>query len=258
MEKSENVKANLIEVSELPENKLQFKCNLDEIKNKTGKEIDCTETAVKEDGEMLICLDQAVGALEVCVNNGAGFVKWLENNIQSKGDKVRETIESDKYNKNIVIVLESPNIDEFKNGASCGPAIGPTGEKISKYLCGNIFKYLVMRDYLQLGAYSNINSEIENGPYCVWFVNAIPIQCSLGIGDEVLKNRNLTELWDNHQNVRDNFCMRLSKCSPDVIINCCTKIIQDKVQSVIVKNFNCLTLKGFHPSSAYFCHGFDK
>lgn len=233
-------------------------------KLQTKEKDECEHTAI-DNGELIKCLDQAVGVLEVSVNNGMGHVKWRVNNIKKTDDSGKRVEANNTADyKSMVIVLESPHRDEFtkRNNTAKqearGPAMGHTGDCISEALCKNIFCYLTMRNYSDLGAYSNFNTAIENGQYCVHFVNAIQVQCSLGLAlseYEAVKKSNLKGLWDK-KIVRDDFVERLKKRKPAVIINCCTDVLQNKVQKEIDENFTCLKLMGDHPSSPFFYRGF--
>lgn len=102
----------------------------------------------------------------------------------------------------VLMVLESPHIDEFKDEP--GPAKGLTGEMIRQHLgeCINI-------------------SGLED--YGLVLVNAIQHQCSLGSNTIVYRDRIFRAVWssggeeDFHKRIADLYL------SGDVVVNCCTK-----------------------------------
>ena len=69
----------------------------------------------------------------------------------------------------VLIILESPHIDEFDNGSPIGPACGCTGCRIRKY-------------------FSQIFGVVYDDCALV-LLNAFRFQCSLGLSDVNLKNR---------------------------------------------------------------------
>jgi len=182
-------------------------------------------------------------------------------------------------NKSIVIILESPHKDEFcycchvnKENECCvaemypiRPANGKTGKKLDKYLEG------ILRQY---------KKELENKEkdFHVFIVNPIQYQTSLWalhqkpIQDDYKKLRN--EVWeslwnhaiednsDNKDNLnnyvfRNDFYYRLKKYDPAHIINCCTKPLNDLIDSFLLEflkeEFKDVNLyKGYHPSAYSF------
>lgn len=159
----------------------------------------------------------------------------------------------------IVLVLESPHKDEFdSNHKPIRPANGVTGANI---------EYFIKRRYASLW---NLSKDVD---YKICLVNAVQFQASCHYAltkaqitlttDYQKKALKFYVLYLAFQN--NNLIKRLSNCSPDIIVNCCTtwskktpKVIKENiyelVQSAIeeYKNDpqypNCITIKCTHPS----------
>ncbi|WP_058953072.1 hypothetical protein [Clostridium tyrobutyricum] len=159
-----------------------------------------------------LCEDNYVGTLYVNKNNTTSelwFCKHLRNINSSKIILTDEAIKLIKStgDKIIVIVLESPHIDEF-NKTKCSiapaPALGITGCNLDKYFEEKIQGYL------------------PDGKYHIILTNAIQYQCSLGTETDVFRDRMWLKLWICKE-FNKNFIGRLEKYNPDIIINLCTK-----------------------------------
>jgi hypothetical protein len=102
----------------------------------------------------------------------------------------------------LVMILESPHVDEFIG--ELGPAKGFTGDMI--------------RSFLQ----EAINLQDVDG-FGLVLVNAIQHQCSLGISTSEHRDKIFRAVWA--QGGQENFVSRLrSVLRPgDVVMNCCTK-----------------------------------
>lgn len=102
----------------------------------------------------------------------------------------------------IVMVLESPHVDEFIGTA--GPAKGFTGDMIRNHLAE------ALRD-LNLEGFGLI------------LINAIQHQCSLGTDTSLYRDLIFRAVWA--AGGREDFCSRLqSVVRPgDILMNCCTK-----------------------------------
>ncbi|WP_291627685.1 hypothetical protein [Clostridium sp.] len=163
------------------------------------------------------CNDNYVGFFEYSncvVNENLWFCKHLRNINKDKVKITKDNL-SDIKNRNekiIVIVLESPHIDEFnekKFSVAPAPALGSTGCNLDKYFCKVINE--CFKEY-----------EIENCRYHVILSNAIQYQCSLGTNTEVFRDRVWLKLWLN-RSFKKYFINRLEEYSPDIIMNFCTK-----------------------------------
>ncbi len=111
-----------------------------------------------------------------------------------------------KNHKIIVLVLESPHKDEYKDKKPIAPARGGTGNSLDTYLSGLITPHL--------------KDEIT---YEIVLMNSIQYQCSLGaMNTKVYRDRIWIYCWFK-LNARKNFSRRLSDYKPDIILNLCTK-----------------------------------
>lgn len=156
--------------------------------------------------------------------------------------------------KTIVIILESPHLDEYKDHSFINPALGKTGENLQNY-----FKKLI-------NALAISEHDLNNGQYRIILMESIQYQCSLGIKPLNQKIRDLvfSEIW-NLQNkngefpTKLDFISRLASYMPDVILNLCTTPSNNFVQKEIeqyLKIYPSVKLYiGYHPSS---WHRYDK
>ena len=123
----------------------------------------------------------------------------------------------------IALVLESPHTEEFySNGNPIGPAMGKTGENISKYLL-HILK----------------NKNIK-GKYKVILVEAVSFQCSNGESpiNSQKRDKVFQDIWKNGG--EKDFIQRLNTYNPEIVINACTggigKINSGKTLNSLVHN----------------------
>lgn len=136
----------------------------------------------------------------------------------------------------IVIILESPHVDEFKGDVSSwGPARGTTGD--------NIYELLP----------EMMRSKIPDGEYHLVLINAIQFQCSLGLTDRAIRDDVFTNCWSN-ESVASDFINRLrlaTSSEADIFINACTEIgreqVDDKLSSVLAEKH--LRFRLWHPSA---------
>jgi hypothetical protein len=137
----------------------------------------------------------------------------------------------------LILVLESPHIDEFVN--TFGPAKGYTGEMIRKYL----------PEAFELN---------RLGDYGLILLNAIQYQCSLGSNTAVYRDRIFRAVWA--QGGKENFQYRFKGAlqSSDLVMNCCTKgndfeihpplrsLVEDAIRQI---NPEIQTIKRMHPAA---------
>ncbi|WP_195986354.1 hypothetical protein [Clostridium sp. D53t1_180928_C8] len=188
-------------------------------------------------------------SLKKCNDNYVGFFEYENGIVKEKlwfckhlrninKDKVKITKANlvnikNQYEKIIVIVLESPHIDEFnknKFSVAPAPALGSTGCKLDKYFCEVINECFKKYD-------------IEKGKYHVILSNAIQYQCSLGTDTEVFRDRVWLKLWLS-RNLKSEFIKRLQIYEPDIIVNLCTKGSHEKDSlSLGQKSINNIYLK---------------
>ena len=119
----------------------------------------------------------------------------------------------------IAVVLESPHIKEFyPNGNPIGPAMGKTGENISKYLLPILKK------------------EKIKGKYKVILVEAVSFQCSNGESPINSQNRDKVFRYTWKNGGEKDFLQRLNSYNPEIVINACTGGI-GKIHSKKTLNF---------------------
>jgi len=174
-----------------------------------------------------------------CPDQYVGKISELNENILFDRKSVDER---PKDNPCIIMILESPHIDEFSKDTNAidvavGPANGVTGRNIRKYL----------KDVL--------TPLFHDKDYGLILMNAIQYQCSLGEKPFSVSQRDsiFRHFWEI--NGGSNFKTRLNQIilPNDVIFNCCTKgkgkqELRGLVQEALTK-LNNSKIKGFHPAS---------
>lgn len=165
------------------------------------------------------------GALKaVCRDEVFGVVTALSGrysfrrtkNFQSSFWPVQSYLDNrDTLNKPIVIVIESPHIDEFRvynvynakdqSPVRARPANGATGRNIVEYLPAIFEAHQI---------------SLADGKYPLILVNAIQKQCSEGKDTCISRTRNFLKLWPSHCS---DFVSRLKQLDPILVINACTK-----------------------------------
>jgi len=137
--------------------------------------------------------------------------------------------------KCVVMILESPHIDEFSN--SLGPAKGQTG----KLMRANFLKVKGLSEY------------INNG---LILMNAVQNQCSLGSSTNCYRDDVFATAWKN--GAKENFIRRLNATfqTGDVIVNCCTKgnMKNNELRRLVQQSIPSdkgEVLRRTHPSSWY-------
>jgi hypothetical protein len=156
--------------------------------------------------------------------------------------------------KTIVIILESPHLDEYKDHSFINPALGTTGENLQNY-----FEKLI-------NALAISEHDLKNGQYRIILMESIQYQCSLGIKplNKNIRNLVFSEIW-NLQNkngefpTKNDFISRLASYMPDVILNLCTtpsnNLVQKEIEQYRNKYPSVKLYIGCHPSS---WHRYDK
>lgn len=145
-----------------------------------------------------------------------------------------------QHYKTIVIILESPHANEYKNSCFINPALWTTGEKLQNY-----FEKLIKK------------LDLNSGQYRIILMESIQYQCSLGIQplDENIRDLVFSEIW-NLKEIKEDFSNRLFSYHPDIILNLCTKgknkkelreLVQDFINS-LYKNKKVKLYRGGHPS----------
>jgi hypothetical protein len=163
--------------------------------------------------------------------------------------------------KSIVLILESPHIDEYglclddkgnlKRLCPIAPAQGDTGTSIDSQLShvlANIQRKLTQKEKLGCGFYRFI------------IVNPVPYQTSLGSLynglNKPIRNAIWKEMW-NIVAVKNDFFNRIHSYNPSLIINACTggkisglsSILQADIQKHYLSKYqNPVIVKTYHPA----------
>ncbi|ODJ59877.1 hypothetical protein [Brochothrix thermosphacta] len=173
--------------------------------------------------------------------------------LDSKYPDEKFTKNIKKTTRKIIIVLESPHVDEFSYGKNkkgvlnnikaIAPAQGRTGKQIYNNL-GNLFNQI----NCSLADIKPKESQFE-----VILINPIPYQTSLSTltSDKInmtLRDKVWKALWFNETNLQQNFSTLLKGFSKnDIIINACTKVLKSYPQEIIKKYFSGYKFEANHP-----------
>ena len=118
--------------------------------------------------------------------------------------KIKAKTESEKT---IVVLLESPHVDEFQDSKiSPNPALKTTGTNLQKYFTDKSLHNLLGKNFSK--------------EYRVILMNSIQYQCSLGLDTEKYRDHIWISCW--YKFGRESFINRLASYNPDIIINLCT------------------------------------
>lgn len=171
------------------------------------------------------CKNQYVGLIGELSSEAADFKKRLPVNKRPNGLNC------------VILVLESPHIEEFPHNDKPRPANGKTGRRIRDQL----------KNVLQNKRYSS---------YGLILMNSIQYQCSLGFPTKYFRDEVFFSCWASFG--KRKFAARLKQIyrPGDIVLNCCTKgkkkkkEIRKVVDSVIKKyvDESCI-LRRFHPVS---------
>jgi len=188
------------------------------------------------------CPDQHVG-----IYNKSGF-KYLPSRINIDYQKSLSGALSivNQLNNPVVIILESPHIEEFK--VPLGPAKGTTGRLFENGI--HNFHTLIQRStiYSTISSFFNID---------IIFINAVQFQCSLGNklnkANTIIRDNNWIQAFNNgfSQDVVD----RIKAINPISVINLCTKgyLNMQLLLHEVVKVYTPYTF-GTHPSTWNFAY----
>lgn len=165
------------------------------------------------------CPDNYVGSATIVNNSVKSSNLWFCHNLRINNHHIvseRIGLEGSKKSyKIIVIILESPHIDEYDK-AKCkiapAPALGTTGCNLDDGFVDTLNDFMTTNEGM-----------IEDSIYKVILMNAVQFQCSLGLEPIVgkIRDENFLSLWASDAIVQ-NFKERLEKYQPDIVINCCT------------------------------------
>jgi len=227
----------------------------------------------------LICFDQVICEYEygkASSNNNNNDTTFLaDERIKKSRDDLY------KFNKNynnIVIILESPHVDEFryiigcKDGFRIGmPCMGKTGENLKKYFIDELDKCL--EEVFNNDKFKDILKDDENNKFNIIVMNAIQFQCSLGFKLSKEKNELCKKLFKDEVKdkvkdkndksekniIKSNMIKRLSVYKPKCIVNCSTYKIRKKIEKIVIdysenidedgKSRSIIYIEGNHPSN---------
>lgn len=162
---------------------------------------------------MQICHDEVFGVLTV---SQAGYrFRRTKNHTQTYWPVEMFIRHRERFNRPIVLVIESPHIKEFQvrhvtnalNGLPvyARPANGATGENICTHFAALL---------------ATLPQVLAQGHYPVVVVNAIQLQCSQGEDTCLYRTRRFIEHWPARV---DDLTQRLRILDPVIAINACTK-----------------------------------
>lgn len=161
-------------------------------------------------------------AIEKCEDNYVGYFKksgsgiidehlWFskalrvmhEDDIKITGEKLKEIRE--KGEKVILVVLESPHVEEYNETCPVAPApaLGMTGKMLERHFT------------------EQINADIPSDHYHVILSNAIEYQCSLGVDTNLFRDRVWLNLWVC-EDLAEMFKKKVRFYNPDIVLNFCT------------------------------------
>ena len=156
----------------------------------------------------------------------------------------------------IVLILESPHSNEFNSsGKPIAPAMGVSGQNIYKYFCDIINgassgNKQTANNLNALVSFLNNNAGKE---ICVYIVNSVQYQCSLGIKPicHIIKESNWVDEWFAGPDF-DERCNILNKEA--FFINLCTSGVFVPMKEMVKERLNALGItdnycEGPHPSS---------
>lgn len=166
------------------------------------------------------CDDDIVGY--ITGNDISKYELWFE--IEKRGKHISEIDISNctnkTFDKTIVIVLESPHIDEYsyqyednnkKKSDFIHPALGKTGINLQLYfpaICNWVLSTHYPKD--------------KNKTWRIILMNSIQYQCSLGVNTLKYRDHMWLKLWFDNK-CSEDFKKRIKEYNPDVIFNFCTE-----------------------------------
>lgn len=209
-----------------------------EVRQVLNEEID---NLVQKKLETIKCPDITAG------KNGVFWFSKEEREKKRKNDLRIKTDGSETQEEVcIVIVLESPHIEEFKKfklksgtDISASPAMGETGGALQE---------LFTQEFVE-NIFEKNNGIDINKSYKVILMNSIQFQCSCGINTKIIRDHMWLKLWFGENNLKEDFEKRIKSYNPDIIFNFCTRgdhqleiYIPDGCKKVINNKYICYCL----------------
>lgn len=187
-----------------------------------------------------------------CPDIYAGYIKdgectvWFGKQYRDDHKKDLDNTKEEEGMKNIVVILESPHTDEYKDSNFIHPALGKTRKNLQKYFQNLV--YIVIKRF---------KSQLGDGTYKIILMESIPYQCSLGINplNHKIRDKIFLELWKDEK--IHKFSERIKSYNPVAIFNCCTKgdeeqelrtLVQDKINEYKKGKNDIELYKCSHPS----------
>ena len=156
----------------------------------------------------------------------------------------------------IVLILESPHSNEFNSsGKPIAPAMGVSGQNIYKYFCDIINgassgNKQTANNLNALVSFLNNNAGKE---ICVYIVNSVQYQCSLGIKPicHIIKESNWVDEWfagpdfDERCNILNKEAFFINLCTSGVFVPM-KEMVKERLNALGITDNDC---EGPHPSS---------
>lgn len=178
------------------------------------------------------CLDQVIGICEI--NNGSFKFKekWIYRaDRKNNANKCKINNRNTNY-KNILVILESPHKDEYKDIEFIAPALGKTGMNLDNKFEFKIKEVIANHEELKQ----------LNGEYNLILANAIQYPTSLGFSTSKFRDRIWLDLWIVN-NFRQHLINRINDYRPSIIINLCTNGAHKENPFVYDENSKDITKK---------------
>lgn len=179
------------------------------------------------------CPDQVIGYVKYTDKAPLTSVLWLEKQRRKAHAEFLEAY--DRIQQSIVLIIESPHKDEFRDVGFVAPALGKTGEYLELYLPHVLEQLQRATD--------------AKGKFTIVLANTIQHQCSLGELPKVYRDKVWGALWEGE---KADFLERIAACRPKFLIEMCTSSDgrKLKVQQALKERFSSLPIfETTHPSS---------
>ena len=185
------------------------------------RRIDFEVEVKKYKNEIIEQIREKKDEYRICDDNYIGTVSFdreksvwrYDKKYILKEERNEKNIKIDnKTNSRLVIVLESPHIEEYSTKKPM-PAVGETGKALNEHLIDILNK-----------KFTNYEKSIDGkeGKFDIILMNAIQYQTSLGCVTEMFRDRIWLKVWIELGG-REEFIERLKSYDPNIIMNLCTK-----------------------------------
>lgn len=154
------------------------------------------------------CPDQVIGTCKIDTDGFSFINNWISKDDRKNNEGNCNINNRQHSYKDILIILESPHKDEYKDKGFIAPALGKTGINLKNKLESKINKYIKYRS-------------LPEGEYNLVLVNAIQYPTSLGFTTSNFRDRIWLDLWIVND-LRNKLIDRIREYDPKIIINLCT------------------------------------